>query len=102
MTEAEAVDVVYEGLLGLHSLPVKLRERQGLDRAQLAGVEAALDLLQQRYADSEVVPKRLAAAFVDIQGGMEQSRAWYPDADQDEIQDAADRLTMKAYALLGE
>ncbi len=102
MTETEAVTVLHEGLVGLASLPVELRERRGLDREQLARVEHALELLKRVYADRDTVPKRLAAAFVDIQGGMEQGRGWYSEAEQHEIQDAADRLTMAAYELLGE
>lgn len=102
MTEEDAVATVYDGLLGPESIPLKLRERRGLDRTQLARVEEAIAFLTRVYAERSAVPKRLAAAFVDVQGGMEQSRSWYTEAEQDEIQDAADRLTTAAYELLGE
>lgn len=102
MTTSDAVEVVYGGLAGPNSIPLKLRQREGLDRAQLAEVETALELLAEEYSTSSVLPKRLAAALVDIQAAMEQSRAWYPEAEQDQIQDAADRLSALAYQVVGE
>jgi hypothetical protein len=102
MTEHEAIRIVWEGLSGEASIPVKLRLGKHLDRQQLAAVKEAIRVLTERWQNQEMVPKRLAAAFVDLQGSMEWGRDLYPEKEQDEIEDAATELVQMAYELLGE
>jgi hypothetical protein len=102
MTEDEAVELVYEGLAGMESIPVKLRMGEGLDTRQLASVQGALRLLIERWKGRPTVPKRLAAAFVDLQGAMEVNRDSYPEAVQESIEDAAVDLLALAWELFEE
>lgn len=62
------VEIVYEGLCGEGGLLASLRMNRGLDRSQYETVTSALRALVERYRHEELVPKRLAAAFVDIGG----------------------------------
>lgn len=99
MTPEQAVDALFEGLLGPDALDVKLRERRGLDRAQLARVEEALHVAVAAYAQADAVPRRLAGALFNLESGLHQGRVYYSDAEQDEIQDALDRLSQIAWAM---
>lgn len=100
--EARLVGVVWEGLAGPRSIPLKLRVGQGLDRAQLQEVTEALDQLVERYEGRDVIPKRLAAAFLDLHQAMEQGLAMYPQEEQDAIEDAASEIATMAAAILCE
>jgi hypothetical protein len=102
MDEQGAIDIIYEGLVGKDSLPVKLRTGKGLDRKQLQQVKDAIGFLNERWKSQETVPKRVAAAFVDIQTAMQWGSSLYSEAEQNEIEDAANELVDLAYGLLGE
>jgi hypothetical protein len=102
MTEEEATETIVEGLSGQSSIPVKLRLGQGLDRDQLVAVKQAMRFWTQRLKGRPDVPKRIAAAFVDLQGGMQWGWDRYASTEQDEIEDAATELVMLAYEMLGE
>ena len=103
MTEEEAarlIDVVWDGLAGPRSIPVKLRIGEGLDRAQLAIVLDAMERLDEHYEGKETVPKRLAAALLDIHEGMEQGLLRYSTEERNEIEDAASELATIAGAIV--
>ncbi len=63
-------------------------------------MEAALRFLAERYAGTPSTPKRVGAALLNPQSGLVQGRTWYPKPEQDEIQDALDRLTEVARDLV--
>ena len=88
MTHETALQVVYEALLGVHSLPQKLRSKEGLDQLQFDQLTNALRWLNGYYAGQEVVPKRLALCLVDIYGAFSFREGFYPTADTDRIEDA--------------
>lgn len=88
MTEREAIDTLYEGLVGESSLSAKLRDGRGLDRATLARVKEACEALARMMEGRSEVPKRLALAFVDVQASMDVSRDAYPPDEQDAIEAA--------------
>jgi hypothetical protein len=99
MTEEAAMQVIYEGLAGEDCIPIKLRMRKGLDKEQLQMVKDAIRFLAQEWKSRDMVPKSLAAAFVDIQSAMEWGQGQYSAAEQDEIEDAAYELVELAYDL---
>lgn len=99
MDEKAAMRVIYEGLAGEDCIPIKLRQGKGLDKEQLQAVKDAINFLAQEWKSRDMVPKRLAAAFVDIQSAMEWGRDRYSEAEQDEIEDAAIELVDLAYDL---
>ena len=103
MTEEEAarlIEVVCDGLSGPRSIPVKLRIGEGLDREQLAVVLDAMERLDEHYEGKEMVPKRLAAALLDIHEGMEQGLARYSSEEKDAIEEAAMELATIASAIV--
>lgn len=102
MNEEIAVQVIYEGLSGKDSIPVKLRMGNGLDKGQVQMLKDAIGFLAREWKSRGVVPKRLAAAFVDIQSSMEWGKAQYSTAEQDEIEDAANELVDLAYDLFDD
>jgi hypothetical protein len=102
MDEQGAINIIYEGLVGEDSIPVKLRMGNGLDREQLQQVKDAIVFLTEKWKSQETASKRVAAAFVDIQTGMEWGSRLYSEAEQDEIEDAANELVDLAYGLFGE
>jgi hypothetical protein len=102
MTESEAVEIVHRGLVSQESLPVRLRMGEGLDEAQLAQVKAALHFLVERWRGRTEVPKRLAAAFVDLQSSMQWGWDRYSETEQMAIEDAANELVDLAYQLFEE
>jgi hypothetical protein len=102
MTEEAAMRVIYEGLAGKDCIPIKLRMGNGLDKEQLQMVKGAIRFLTQEWKSRDLVPKGLAAAFVDIQSAMEWGQGQYSMAEQDEIEDAAYELVDLAYDLFDD
>lgn len=99
MTEQEAVEVIYEGLAGERSIPIKLSLGEGLDKDMLSQVEAAIRFLIERWRDRPEVPKRLAAAFLDLQTAMQWGGNLYSEKEQEEIEDASIELIQMAWEL---
>lgn len=102
MTELEAIHVVLDGLVGPDSLPVRLRRGEGLDEAQLARIEVAATRLGELWAGRDVVPRRVAAAFVDIGTTLAWAGAGASKAEQERIEVAALRLVELAHELFGD
>lgn len=99
MDETEALQVIYDSFLGDETIPIKLRLGKGLDRKQLDKAKQALNFLIRAWHGRDMVPQRLAAAFVDIQSTMQWGKDQYSEAEQDEIEDAANELVDLAYDL---
>ena len=70
MTPELAIAIVEARLLGPESIPVRLRTRAEVTETEIAELMAAIDSLIAHYQDRETVPKKLAAAFVDIYNGF--------------------------------
>jgi hypothetical protein len=100
LPESQAIAAIDEGLWGPRSIPVQLREGKGLDETALRRVREALELLAERWRFRSEVPKRVAAALVDIQSSMQASFDQYDEDEQDAIEDAANELVDLAYQLL--
>jgi hypothetical protein len=94
--EQQAIETVYEELAGEQCIPIKLRRGEGLDEAALNRVRQSLILLTELWKHMPYVPKRIAAAFVDIQSSMEWGRDQYSEGEQQRIEDAAIELVSLA------
>ena len=70
MNIEQAVELIYTGLVSEESVPVKLRAFHELDRELLAQVQEALDFAIEYYKGEPLIPKKLAAALVDIYGAF--------------------------------
>jgi hypothetical protein len=90
---------VHRGLVSQESLPVRLRMGEGLDEEQLAQVKGALHFLVERWRHRTEVPKRVAAAYVDLQSSMQWGWDRYSETEQIAIEDAANELVDLAYQL---
>jgi hypothetical protein len=96
MTTEEALNVIYDGLLGEQSVLVKLRNKEGLDEEKFASIIEAIDVLKIAYKDQENIPKKLALAFLDVSNYFIFSDEWYPEEEQEKIEDAGHQLTQAA------
>jgi len=101
MTEDEAIDAIVTTLYEPGTIIMKLRDNQGLDRAELEHIRTAILFLIDVYRTRHVIPKRLSLAFVDIRTLMLSAHALYDEAEQDEIEDAVEELVEFAYRLFG-
>lgn len=102
MTEAEAIRIVDEGLVGPEGVPAKLAMRKGLDKEQLEEVKEALRFLVEAWAGRADVPKKIAMAFVDLGPGMMRAWDFYPEAEQEEIEEASMALVDLGLSLFAE
>ena len=102
MTEAEASTTIIEGLFGPESLPVKLRMGNGLDREMLGRVKAAIVFLTEQWKGRSDVPKRVAAAFIDIDNSMRGGGDRYSEEEQQAIEVASIQLVDLAHELFAE
>ena len=88
MTVPEALDRVYDCLLGADAIPLQLRMRQGIDKQRFGELVEAMRLLTSHYALVDAVPKRLALCLVDVYGGFSFKAGFYPHQQAVEIEDA--------------
>lgn len=100
--EQRAIDTVYAELSGEECIPIKLRLGEGLNEAAMDRVRNALRFLIDRWRLNPYVPKRLAAAFVDIQSSMEWGWDQYGESEQNRIEDAAVELVSLANELFDD
>ena len=101
MTPELAIAIVEARLLGQHSIPVRIRTRDEVTEAEIAELLAAVDFLIVHYRDQDTVPKRLAAAFVDIYNGFVQAGGQMSEEQAQRLEDVAIALQDKAYRLFG-
>jgi hypothetical protein len=87
MSEKEAIKIVEDTLLGEDSIPGKLAMKKGIDAAAVVKLEEAMSYLTKAFENRDYVPKKVAAAFVDLTADFERTMALYPDEDQRRIED---------------
>ena len=90
MNEVEAIDTIHKHLVEADSIPIRLSLREGIDADQVKDLISAMRFLVALYANSHNVPKKLAAAFVDISPSFERSLGLYEQDVQDRIIDLRD------------
>ena len=98
--EDVAVGTIRAALVGPQSLASRLRAGAGLDRDLVAQLLGDLGLLTRMWSVRHSVPKRLAAAFVDVQAPLHHAAAAYDAVEQNAIEDAANDLLDAVSALL--
>lgn len=86
-------------LLGEDSIPVQLRMRAGLNREQYNTLITSTEYLVNAYKNEATIPKILALAFVDISSHFFFKEGTYPEAELEELEDAAILLTSLANQL---
>lgn len=95
----EAIDVVYNGLVGVNSIPVNLRMGNGLDYESVSKVKEAIKYLISEYSFKSEVPKKLAFAFVDIYGAFQFKEGFYSEKELIEYENLGIEFQELAYNL---
>ena len=101
MTEQEAVAIIDEVLLSKHSIPAKLAMKDGIDTEAVQRLETAVSVLVPIYVDRDQVPKKIAAAFLDLSPDFERTMPLYPDEERDRIEDLMLRVISLGHDLFG-
>jgi hypothetical protein len=102
MTEKEAIEIIYEGLIGPNSIPVNLRMKEELNYTKLDAVRNATTFLIQFYKKSLLIPKKLALCFIDVYGVFSFKEGFYPEEKLIEYEDIGIELQNLADKLFGE
>ncbi|MDN4479695.1 hypothetical protein [Demequina muriae] len=89
-------------MLSEHSIPIRLRMREGLDEDAYSDLTAALERLIDHYANHSDVPKRLALAFVDVGAAFDYPEGAYPDSELERIEDVGQELSQMGQMLFGD
>lgn len=95
----EAINIVYDGLVGENSIPTDLRMKNGLDYEKLSRVREAINYLISEYSSKLEIPKKLAIAFVDIYGAFQFKKGFYSEKELDEYEKLGIEFQDLAYEL---
>jgi len=101
MSEEEAVSTIEELLAGDQSIPARLAMKERIDEEAIAKLEDAIKTLTFLYKARNDIPKKVAAAFLDITPDFERTMALYPSEQQDRIEDLKLRIISLAHDLFG-
>jgi len=99
MDIGHAINIIYEGLYGCDSIPVKLRSAKHLDMNRLNEVMEALNYTIDYYRDAEAVPKKLALSLVDISSLFVFKEGYFDDETLLNLENIGMELQEKAYVL---
>lgn len=94
--EENALQTVYQSLLGDNSLLVKIRRGDGLNETDWEKFKQAVGILIEIYKEKEFIPKKLALAFVDVSNYFYVRQAEYSAAEEDRLEDAAQEIVQMA------
>jgi hypothetical protein len=94
-----ALAIVENRLLGPESIPVHIREMQGINTAHYHELKEAVAFLIGAYKDKDTVPKLLALAFVDISNHFFVPNLNYSTEEQEKLEDCGIELSELANQL---
>ncbi|WP_342512344.1 hypothetical protein MKY34_17225 [Sporosarcina sp. FSL K6-1522] len=101
MNKNEALHVVYENILGEHSILQQLREGGGLNKDRFNALVTAMEFLIVEYKNVDVVPKKLALSFADISNYFYFNEDKYSLDEQNLIEDAVHKISQLANEMFG-
>ena len=99
MKEQEAINIIYEGLIGTNSIPNNLRLNKQLDKSKLENIKSAIKFLIVHYKNNSNVPKKLASCFIDIYGLFQFKEGFFLQEKLIEYEDIGIELHDLAYRL---
>jgi hypothetical protein len=99
MNKEEAIEIVYSALLGETSIPVSIRNMDGVDKIQYEELKKSILFLIDYYKDKDDVPKKLAQVFVDISNFFFVPNLNYSEEDHELFEDYGIELTALASEL---
>ncbi|HEY7306309.1 MAG TPA: hypothetical protein VH601_19450 [Bryobacteraceae bacterium] len=101
MSEEEAVSAIDELLVGDQSIPGKLAMKKGIDEEAVARLESAIETLMPIYKVRNDIPKKVAAAFLDLAADFDRTMPLYSSELQDRIEDLKLHIISLGYDLFG-
>jgi hypothetical protein len=102
MNKEISLKIVYERLVGPHSLPISVREMQGVNKKDYQELKCAIEYLIEYYSDKNEVPKELALAFVDIGNYFFVPNLNYSEEEHEELEDYGIELSELANKLFSD
>lgn len=96
MNTIEAEKKIYELLISENSLLVRVRGKSLWDKKEFDELLTAIDCLITGWADKNTVPKHIALAFIDIYGAFSFKDGFYPEDEQEFLEDMGILLQEKA------
>ncbi|MBI6703384.1 hypothetical protein [Pseudomonas viridiflava] len=96
-----SIDLVCARLLDSTSIPVKIRSRNKVSQSEVDELFAAIDFLIDYYRGEELIPRKLALAFVDVYVGFSIKDGFFDDIESQRYEDIGISLQEKAYELFG-
>ncbi|KUF34856.1 MULTISPECIES: hypothetical protein [Lysinibacillus] len=99
MNKNEALNCVYENILGEHPILIQLRNGEGLNEDKYSELITAMKRLIVEYKSLEVTPKKLALSFVDISNYFYLNEDKYSLDKQNRIEDAVQEISQLANEL---
>ncbi|SDI33745.1 hypothetical protein SAMN05216588_11518 [Pseudomonas flavescens] len=94
-----AADLIDARLLGTDSIPVKIRTKVEVSEEEVAELFAAIDFIISDCSGKDVIPKKIALAFVDIYANFSISNGFYNESETQRYEDIGMALQEKAYEL---
>ncbi|MFK7050541.1 hypothetical protein FLACOL_00241 [Flavobacterium columnare] len=102
MNQEEAIKNVYNALLSETSIPVSIRNMEGVDKVQYEELKKNIIFLIDYYKDRDNVPKKLALAFVDISNYFFVPNLNYSEEDSERFEDYGIELSELANKLFDD
>lgn len=99
MKENEAIDIIYEGLIGDKSIPNDLRMNKKLDYHRLENIVSAINFLIIFYKEKSSIPKKLAYCFVDVYGLFQFKQDFFSEEILIEYENIGVKLQELGYQL---
>ncbi|WP_239617283.1 hypothetical protein [Cohnella mopanensis] len=99
MSKEDALNIIYNYILGEDSILVSLRMGDGLNEQHYSQLIEAMKLLTKEYKDKSEVPKKLALCFVDISNFFYFNEGIYSSEVQDRLENAVHEISQVANEL---
>ncbi|MET3047512.1 hypothetical protein V8245_04205 [Flavobacterium columnare] len=99
MNKEEAIKNVYNALLSETSIPISIRNMEGVDKIQYEELKKNIIFLIDYYKDRDDVPKKLALAFVDISNYFFVPNLNYSEEDYEQFENYGIELSELANKL---
>ncbi|MCD9584878.1 hypothetical protein [Tenacibaculum maritimum] len=97
--EKEAIEIIYEGLIGVNSIPNDIRIKKEFNIDKLNKIKSAINVLTPLYKDKISVPKKLAVCFIDIYGMFQFKEDFFSEEELIMYEDIGIELQDLAYQL---
>jgi hypothetical protein len=99
MNKEKAIEIVHNTLLSENSIPVSIRNMNGVDKAEYDELKKSILFLIDYYKDKDEIPKKIALPFVDISNYFFVPNLNYSEEDHEQLEDYGIELSELASKL---